>query len=267
MDLYRNNPNHVAGHKVIRADLGVLGRAMVIISGIARPEWRINDDHIHHTPCVLHLQERVDDLEQWTVSVGLASIGNDDTAYAFATDEATLSVDDSGELVLTTQLALMGEPSALSRFGYQIVCTSRHVTSGITGSISWPTYLFRPTSTSPGAVSGVFTILANEHHVEVKHQQPPLFDQIVETLIPVTPGEIVAVRIAEDQCAADYRIVEPPKGVELKVTVRQQQMTAPPPNSVEVRPVTPNGDMVTLTPLEPTRSGVDFAVTVIKGVK
>lgn len=256
-----HQPEQVVGHAVLRADLGVGGRHLVVISGIARPEWVIDDDSAHRETCRLKLREPAGALEQSTVHVGLASVGNDDTSWAFATDQAALEVDDAGELVLVTNLALMGEPSGLHRFSYQVVLTTRVVVTEITGTISWPTPWYRPTSPSPAGVSGVFTVMANDRTVT---QLTGGLGGTVEHLTPVTPGEIVSVVIAEDTCRATYRIVEPPKGRELKVTVAQSGLRGP--GEISVGPVVrPDGDLVTLSVAQPSQSGVDFVAGSYQG--
>ncbi|GAT01221.1 hypothetical protein [Mycolicibacterium fortuitum] len=252
MDLDRLHPGDVSGHKTIRADLGAFGRELVVISGIACPDWGIDDDHVHREKCVLHLRERVDNVEHAAVHVGLASIANGESEFIFGTDATQLDVDAAGELVLTTDLALMGESSALSRFGYQIVLTTRKVTTEISGTISWATRWFRPTSSDPAGVSGVFKILANQRQVTQTQGGPGEFGQSLESLTPVTPGEITAVTVDEDMSRAHYRIVEPPKGVELKVTVDQTGM------GTGVGFYAPNGDLVTVTVADPLITGIDF---------
>ena len=145
MDLDAHNPAHVAHHAVIDADLGVGGRRLVVISGIARPEWTIDSDETHRDECRLKLHVAAGNMEQVTVHTGLASIGNEDTEYVFATDSSKVVVDAAGELVLHTQLAVMGEKSSLYRFGYQIVLDHPRGRREISGTITWQTaWLRRP---------------------------------------------------------------------------------------------------------------------------
>ncbi|WP_327108315.1 hypothetical protein [Nonomuraea glycinis] len=254
------DPSHVAGHTVLKADLGVGGRHLLVISGFALPAWKIDDDSTHREVCRVRLRVPAGTVEQSTVHVGLASIANDDTEYVFATDEARLDVDDAGELVLVTHLALMGEPSILNRFSYQVVLTTRVVVTEITGTISWPTAWFRPTSAGPAGVSGVFGVMANER--TTTQAGPPLGGEI-EHLRPVTPGEIVSVTIAEDTCRATYRISEPPKGMQLKVTVKQNGLNGP--GEISIAPVVPDGDRMTLSVAQPSRTGVDFIASSFVG--
>ena len=93
----------------------------MIFSGIALPEWSVNDDeHVYHEDVTVNLRRTVLAVEQATVTVGLASIGNDDTVFLIAADTARIDTDpQSQELLLKVALALQGEHTGLNRFGYQ----------------------------------------------------------------------------------------------------------------------------------------------------
>jgi len=262
MDLDVHNSSQVGNHDVIDVDLGVGGRRLVVISGIACPEWRIDDDEVHREECRLRLRVPAGAIEHATVHTGLASIGNDDTEYVFATDQSRLEVDDVGELVLVTHLAVMGEPSSLNRFSYQVVLTTRVVVSEISGTITWPTAWFRPVSPTPSAVGGTFTVMANER-TTTSGAGP--FGGVVEHLTPVTPGQLVSVEMGETDCRARYRISDPPKGRELKVTVTQHGLQGP--GLISIYPIIPGGDLVTLSPAQPSRDGVNFRAESFTGPK
>jgi hypothetical protein len=263
MDLDVLTPDHVAGHAVLDADLGVGGRHLLVISGIALPAWEIDDEHVHREECRLRLRVPAGAMEQATVHTGLASISNDDSEYVFATDQSRLEVDEAGELVLVTNLALMGESSALNRFSYQIVLTTRIVVSEISGTITWPTGWFRPASATPTAVAGTFTVVANERTTT---QGGGPLGGVIEHLVPVTPGQIVTVEIGDQECRARYRISDPPKGRELKVTIAQQGFQLPGLGQIFIVPVvSPGGDLVTLSVAQPSRDGVDFRASWVEG--
>jgi hypothetical protein len=103
-DLHVGNAAEVAGHSVLRADLGADGRRMVVMSGIAVPEFEINDDQVHREACRVHLAEPGEDVESATIHVGLASISNDDTEFVFAVDSATLEREPAtDQLVLAVR--------------------------------------------------------------------------------------------------------------------------------------------------------------------
>ncbi|MFM9707849.1 hypothetical protein [Streptomyces galilaeus] len=255
MELDTRNGQHVVGHSVLKADLGVGGRSLIVISGIALPEWRIDSDETHRLDCRLMLREPAGMIEQSAVHVGLASIGNGDSEWVFATDQARLAVE-AEELVLIINLAVMGEPSSLNRFSYQIVLTHRMVVSEITGTISWPTAWLRPTAPTPAGVSGVFSLRANE--LTTTPASGPL-GGTVEHLLPLTPGEIVSVVIGEETCLATYRIAEPPLGRNLKVTVAARKPNGA--GETMLDPVAANGDLMTLSVAQPTRTNVDFILS------
>ncbi len=260
MELDASNPTQVTGQSVLRADLGVGGRHLLVVSGTALAEYRIDSDETHRTECRVLLRVPAGTIEQSTVHTGLASIANDDTEWVFATDESRVEVDAAGDLVLVTNLAVMGEPSGLHRFSYQVVATTRVVVAEISGVAAWPTAWFRPANTDPSALAGRVTVVANERTVT------PLggpFGGTEEHLVPVTPGQVYAVSIGERECTASYRISEPPRGRELKVVVTAHGFDAP--DYVSFNPVTPNGDIHTLTTAQPVRGNVDFRADAFVG--
>jgi hypothetical protein len=262
LDLDAANPEHVAGHSVIDADLGVGGRRLVIISGIALPAWRIDSDEVHRAECKLNLRVQADNLEQSTIQVGLASIGNDDTAWIFATDQARLETAPTGDLLLVTHLALMGEPSGLARFSYQVVLTKRIVFSEITGSITWQAINFAPASAIPSAVANNISVMA--HFREVTMGGGP-FGGEIEHLTPAKPGEIISITVSGPTCRAVYRIPDPPKGRQLKVVVAPVGFHVNPPNSIMAGPDVQGGDIVTLTPADPIRHNVNLNIAEFQG--
>ncbi len=94
MALDANNPEQVASHSVIDADLGIMGRRLVVISGIAIRDWKIDSDQVVTGEVRVLLRVPAENVEQSTIHVGLASIGNDDTAWVFDTDTARLETSE-----------------------------------------------------------------------------------------------------------------------------------------------------------------------------
>jgi len=260
----RNVGRDVATHSVVRAELGE-GLSIVVISGIALPDFSVNDDeHTNQQLCHLNLREPAELVEQSTVTVGLASISNDETAYVFATDEARLSRNDAGELVLDTHIAAAGENTNLHRFSYQVVVIQRFVPSEITGTLSWPTAWFRPMSTDPGALAGVFTVVANEQTFTTTTppgslDSGPFGGPTVEHLTPVGTGQILGVAVDETTSHASYRIADPPKDRQLRVTVSQQGLHPTGGGLADMVPTVGGANLFRLTVTQPGRSGVDFA--------
>jgi hypothetical protein len=184
-----NNPNHVSGKRAIEAELGQPDRKMLIFSGIAIPDFHINDDdHNYSEHVVLNLRRSVLAVEQATVSIGLASIGNDDTTFLIACDTASLDIDPSSqELLLTADLVLRGEGTGLMRFGYQIVTIVTTQATGISGAIRWEKSIFDASKLNSGQIAQLFNITAN--HVE--HVNPPsgfAFDKFIPVASGVTNG-------------------------------------------------------------------------------
>ena len=87
----------------------------------------------------------------------------------------------------------------------------------------------------------------------------------IETLTPAKPGEIISVTVSDTVCTAIYRIPDPPKGRELKVVVSATGFTVAAPDSISPGPVTPRGDILTLTVADPIRHNVDFEIGVFEG--
>ncbi len=93
IELDAMNSEHVGSHSVLDADLGVEGRHLLVISGIARPEWEIDSGEAVSQECRLRLRIPAGTIEQSTIHTGLASIENQDTAYVLSTDQSRLEVD------------------------------------------------------------------------------------------------------------------------------------------------------------------------------
>jgi hypothetical protein len=108
------------------ADLGVGNRQLIVLPGIVVLNWRYNSDVIWRGEERVLLGVNARNIEQWSAYVGLASIANNDSEFGFSTDNARVELDSAtGELILVVITALMGEWSALNRFSYQVVVTSR----------------------------------------------------------------------------------------------------------------------------------------------
>jgi hypothetical protein len=262
LDLDVNRSEDVTGHSVLRADIGG-GRTLVVISGIARPERVVNQDTAIRETCRLRLGEPAETMEAATVCVGLASVSADENEWGFATDTQTVQVDPvDGGLMLVVTLGLLGERGFLHRFSYQVVLTERVVATEITGTLTWPTAVFRPGSADPSAIVPTFTVAANR--VTFPSPAPPgppspgspgTFPSpgppVVEQL---ATGQITSLAIADNVCRATYRITDPPKMVQLTVTCAMNGLTP----ADGMRPVVPHSNEFLLTAAQPVRTGVDF---------
>jgi hypothetical protein len=263
MQLDVRDSAQVSSYATVRADVGHDGHGLVVLSGIARPEWRIDTDEVVRTTCRVLLHEPADAVEQSTVTVMLASINNDESVFTFAVDEAVVATAGD-ELVLDTQLAVQGEPSVLHRFSFQIVLLTRVVPTMISGDLTWQTAQFRPSESTPTAAQNAFVIEANAVTVDDTGSgpgtpppgSPGILPGGVLQLHPILRGEIVSISVGDQNCSASYVIANPPKLQRLRVTVAATGLHGASAAPIGMRP-TGEADF-TLTPAEPTREHVDF---------
>jgi hypothetical protein len=238
-------------------------RRLLIMSGIAVPEfWTNHDEETSQQEILVRLGTHVAHLEPGAVTnLGLASIENDETNFAFRVDSGQLEHDpSSGELVLRVAAAILGEETWLHRFSYQIVAHVRRARAQVSGVIGVPADIRDMTHLSEGLLDAAFEITANR----VERGGVPggfAFDK----LIPVATGSPTAVRRGNDGMQfVEYAIDGCPFSV---------------PMIVEVKPVGPGwpgsigcGQVagarpVTLTGIAPDASGVDFSVSRFQPVR
>jgi hypothetical protein len=196
-------------------------------------------------------------IDQATISIGLASFGNDDTTFLIATDTATIDVDPiSQEVLLNVNMALQGENTGLMRFSYQIVALVTTQATGISGTIRWAKELFNASSLNAGQVAQIFRITAN--HVD--HMTPPggfAWDKFTPLAFGVTNG------ISSDRkdFIVPYEIPGAPYNQPLVVLVEVGTMFVAAGAPVASQTAGPNP--VLLTVPKPGVTGVDFRVTAI----
>lgn len=189
IELDSNVNTQVDNPRVIEATLGQADRKMMIFSGIAIPQWSVNDDErIYYEDVIVNLRRTVLAIEQATVTVGLASIGNDETVFLIAADSAQIDINpQSQELILKTKLALQGEHTGVNRFGYQVVVIATTQSTGISGTIRWNRDVFDAANQTPGQIAQMFQITANR----VERVTPPqgfTFNQYTPVAFGVTTG-------------------------------------------------------------------------------
>ena len=240
----------VSSHQVLRADLGVGGRTLVVLSGIACAEFNGSGSDVVLETCRVLLREPAESVEQSTAYVGLASISNNDSAWVFAANRASVETDPaSQELVLVAPLAVATGDSFFHRFSYQVVLTERVVETLITGTLTWETAMLRPASEDPAAVSSVFAIVANT----VTVSEGTLGTS--EHLTPVANGAVTKLQVGDVTCSASYMITNLPKGKLLQVTVGQHGLQ---PASLSMVPTATGVDRTTLTVAQPVKVDVNF---------
>jgi hypothetical protein len=251
------DPNQVESVSVIDADLGVAGRRLLVLSGIALINWEYDSDEVWRGETQVRLGVFASNLEQSSAFVGLASIANDESAFVFAADTAQVSLDTvSGELLLNIKTALMGESSSLNRISYQVVVTVVRVSPHIAGTITWPKSLFTPASNDISTVAAELMVMANRY----EHITPPQ-GFAYDKLTPVMPGQIIQLEVRREDCVAHYRIDNPPMAMPLKVTVEVgPAIRRQAPGTVMAGQIA--GPLVfTLTGSAPSMDGIDFALT------
>ena len=258
IELDSNINTQVDNPRVIEATLGQSDRKMMIFSGIALPEWSVNDDeHVYHEDVTVNLRRTVLAVEQATVTVGLASIGNDDTVFLIAADTARIDTDpQSQELLLKVALALQGEHTGLNRFGYQVVVVVTTQATGISGTIRWSRDVFDAANQTPGQIAQMFQITANR----VERVTPPqgfAFDRY----IPVAFGVTTGFSHDTDEFLVPYEIPSAPYNQPLVVRVEVGAGFRANGSSVAGQVSGPNP--VVLTVANPGITSVDFRVSAI----
>jgi hypothetical protein len=249
------DPKQVASASQFEALVGEPAQRLLIMSGIAIPEfWTNHDEEESRQEVIVRLGVFVAILDRAVVEVGLASVENDETTFRFAVDEARVELEPgSGELILRVNAAVLGEETYLHRFGYQIVAHVRRARAQISGVIGVPVDVLDLGRLTPQDVPAAFEISANR----VERGGVPggfAFDK----LIPVAFGATGAVRRgSEGMGFVDYVIDNCPFATPLTVEVKLAGRFWP--GSVGVGQVA-GPRPVTLTGAAPDASGVDFAV-------
>ena len=252
---YTSKPE-VANPKMIESHLDQPNRKLLIFSGTACPGWRVNDDgHTSQEEVTVNLRYTVLAVEQATVTVGLASFGNDDSVFLIAADSAQMDIDSiSQELLLKVSIALQGDDTGLMRFGYQAVAVVTTQATGISGTIRWSRDIFA--SPDPALVPQMFQITAN--HVErVTPPQGFAFDKYT----PIASGVTTGFSNVGNDFAVPYEIPGAPYNQPLVVTVTVGplfQCTGTP-----VAGQTNGANPVVLTVSQPGVTDVDFRVSTI----
>lgn len=116
------NPDQVVSAEVLDVFLGDPQTHLLIFTGIGLCNFGSDDGPIRDTVRV-RLGRPVIQLPpdgQWSATVGLASIGNTESDFIFATDAVGIDIDQDGTLVLTCDVAVQGDESGLNRFSYQL---------------------------------------------------------------------------------------------------------------------------------------------------
>lgn len=256
------DPGQVASATQFEVLVGEPSQRLLIMSGIAIPEFRTNhDEEISQQEIVVRLGVHVAQLDKAVTNVALASIENDETNFAFAVNTGVLELEaGSGELILKVQAAILGEGTYLHRFSYQVVAHVRRARAQISGVIGVPNDIRDLTGLSQADRAAAFEITANR--IE-KGGMPGGF--AFEKLIPVALGAAGDVRQGADGMQfVDYAIDNCPFAMPLIVDVK---LVGPGWNgSLGVGQVA-GPRPVTLTGTAPDATGIDFSVARLRPVR
>jgi hypothetical protein len=154
------NQNQVSSPGVLDVLLGVPQSHLLIFTGIAIPEFSTDDDLIREQ-VIVPLGRTVSNPLipfQYSAEVGLASIGNADSDYTFATDDVKVIADpQTGELQLVCDIAVQGS-SKLHRFSYQANVIVETKEPAISGKIIWKN---STASAQPQFANDLFSVQAS----------------------------------------------------------------------------------------------------------
>lgn len=245
---------NVPSSPYIEFDTLTPGTKGVVLSGIAVPEWHINDDgKTYRESYVIDLGYPAIEVTSATASVGLASIYNSGSAFLFGTDDFTIGIDpNSQNMTLTVDLACLGAKSNLSRIAYQVVAIVVTQQTGISGTITFPQALFGSAPNTPAGLKPLLVISANMY---VNDPAPPHGGFGTGHYVPVAYGAITGVTTHAGDVVASYDIASPPYNLNLIALVA---MTPQHPATTGFSQVA-GPDPITVTVQIPSVSGVNFA--------
>jgi len=254
--LSASDPNQVASATSFEALVGEPAERLLVMSGIAIPEfWTNHDEEPRADEIIVRLGVHVASLDDSTVHVGLCGISNDETNFTFSLNTAVLKVEPgTGELLLSVGAVILGEKTLIHRFGYQVVAKVRKVAARIEGVIAVPVDILDVSRLSPAELAVQFKITASR----IERQAPPPGGFAWDRLIPVKFGKVDDTASAREGVSfVAYTIDGCPFFTPLQVDVEPVGRLAT--LGVGVAQVA-GPRPVTLTNLAPDASGVDFAV-------
>lgn len=251
------DPTQIKSVSHIDADLGVGNRRLLVLSGIALTDWKLDSDELSRGEILIRLGHHASSLEQWSTHVGLASISNDESSFVFAVDTARIELDTvTNELLLFVNLALLGEWSFLGRISYQVVLTVVRFNPQVAGTITWAKSIFSPPNGNISTLAGHISIVANKYERIIPEGEGFIQDR----LTPMTPGQLVRLDIVGDDYVAHYRIDNPPMGIDLRVTVAVDEVFGAAPDKDMVLGQVGGPWVFKLTGSEPAVDGINFAL-------
>lgn len=241
--------------------VGDAPRQLLILSGVAIPEWRSGGD-LDRQEVVIRLGVTTTPQYAWTATVSLAAISNDDTDFLFALDSTSMDTDQDGTLRLHVAIAAQGEPADLLRFSYQVHVLSDPVHSLVSGLISWPRQFGDPTYAVLQGGDPMFRVEVGETvPVPTPGQQ---FQQT--TFVSACPAGLSSKPVAAgDLWVAAYEVDNVPLGRqwEVRPALLAGALAGPPAGYLASPGFQPMPQSAWLTPSSPAATGVDFTMTFI----
>lgn len=143
--LSANKPDEVSSSKMFDIFLGTPSYHLLVYTGIAIAEWD-SQKCLDSEEVQINLGQPIGDdgqpiviaqLINYTATIGLASISNEDSDFTFSTDNIGLNLTPDGELVVIAHISVQGEPSWLHRFSYQVNAIIDVDEPLISGAIFW----------------------------------------------------------------------------------------------------------------------------------
>ena len=245
------NPQQVFSPNMIDVFIGNPTNHMLIFSGVAGPNWHADEDYGGGAEVIINLRTPVVNMVNATAVVGLASIGNGESDFLFATDEvAVLPVD--GNLELHACVFVQGDPSDLDRISYQANVIVNIDEPLITGTIRWKQQ-YPPTSTPP-RTDPLFTVQASIIDPLATGpfiQYLPVGIPDSETQAPFPVGGVYSV---------PYAIKNVPLNTPLYITVDVKEYSFNQPGGSSLSPQQTSGPSlpITLVPLNMNVTNLDF---------
>lgn len=263
-----NDPNQVSSPEVLDVLLGLPQNHLLIFTGIAIPEFDTDGD-LSREQVIVRLGKTVSNPQipfQYSATVGLASIGNADSDYTFATDDVSVVADPrTGELQLLCDIAAQGS-SELHRFSYQASVIVQTAEPAISGSIFWR----KSTATAlPQFASNLFT-------VQAAILIPPPPGQFGGTFQKVADGSVIyppapaSSGFLPDGLFVQYVIENPPLNTDLHIICNPVDGAFLPAGSTTGTfscALISGPSPVNLEPPKLQMSGVDFILELVPRVR
>jgi hypothetical protein len=243
------NSDEVSSHKSIQVILGVPPAHLLILSGIAIPSWS-SGGNMDGAEVIVNLRIPATQLLQWTASIGLASIVNEDTDFTFGADQVELQLVN-GNLELHACIVVQGGWSYLNRFSYDVTAVVQTDEALIGGTIRWQDGTL---AGGPAAGSPWFQLRATTHVDDGTDFGRDDTVQLADTgaVQPSHSGNINEL---------PYMLHGVPFGVPVTVEAIPNALPTPPGHKLQIEQTSGPVQPITLTGQRPQVLDLDFLMT------